>query len=88
MLRKYRLWESIDDVEKLAQLIEQTVMDMYDDGVPSIVALVDYLESDENEILPSSSTNPEGIDQRIFFVNLLLKPIGGIKQKYKMEDNN
>ena len=42
----------------------------------------------ENEILPSSSINPEGIDQRIFFVNLLLKPIGGIKQKYKMEDNN
>lgn len=42
----------------------------------------------ENEILPSSSINPEGVDQRIFFVNLLLKPIGGIKQKYKMEDNN
>ena len=42
----------------------------------------------ENEILPSSSINPDGVDQRIFFVNLLLKPIGGIKQKYKMEDNN
>ena len=42
----------------------------------------------ENEIVPSSSSEPEGIDQRIIFVNLILKPIGGIKQKYKMEDNN
>lgn len=42
----------------------------------------------ENEILPSSSIDPEGIDQRIFFVNLILKPLGGIKQKYKMEENN
>jgi len=42
----------------------------------------------ENEIVPSSSINPEGIDQRIFFVNLTLKPLGGLKQKYKMEENN
>lgn len=42
----------------------------------------------ENEIIPSSSNEPEGIDQRIIFVNLILKPLGGIKQKYKMEDNN
>ena len=42
----------------------------------------------ENEIVPSSSLEPEGIDQRIFFVNLILKPIGGFKQKYKMEEND
>jgi LPS-assembly protein len=42
----------------------------------------------ENEIVPSSSINPEGIDQKIFFVNLILKPLGGIKQKYKMEESN
>ena len=43
----------------------------------------------ENEIVPSSSSNNnDGIDQRIVFVNLILKPLGGIKQKYKMEENN
>ena len=42
----------------------------------------------ENEIIPSSSSEPDGIDQRIVFLNLILKPLGGIKQKYKMEDNN
>jgi LPS-assembly protein len=43
----------------------------------------------ENEIVPSSSSSEDdGIDQRIVFVNLILKPLGGIKQKYKMEENN
>lgn len=43
----------------------------------------------ENEIVPSSSSSDDdGIDQRIVFVNLILKPLGGIKQKYKMEENN
>ena len=42
----------------------------------------------ENEVIPSSSTNLDGIEQRIIFVNLMLKPLGGIKQKYKMEENN
>lgn len=41
-----------------------------------------------NEIIPSSSTNYAAIDQRIVFVNILLKPLGGIKQKYKMENKN
>ena len=42
----------------------------------------------ENEILPTSALNLEGVDQRIVFLNLTLKPIGGIKQKYKMEEKN
>lgn len=42
----------------------------------------------ENEIVPSSRLNYEAIDQKIVFVNVMLKPLGGIKQKYKMEDNN
>ena len=42
----------------------------------------------ENEVVPSSRLNYEAIDQKIIFVNVLLKPLGGIKQKYKMEDNN
>ena len=42
----------------------------------------------ENEIVPSSSINEDGIDQRIIFLNLTLKSLGGVKQKYKLEDNN
>ena len=42
----------------------------------------------ENEVVPSSRVNYEAIDQKIIFVNVMLKPLGGIKQKYKMEDNN
>ena len=42
----------------------------------------------ENEVIPTSSYDPTGIEQRVVFVNLILKPIGGIKQKYRMEDKN
>ena len=42
----------------------------------------------ENEVVPSSSSDPKGVEQQIVFVNLILKPIGGLKQKYKMENNN
>ena len=42
----------------------------------------------ENEVVPSSSTNYEVIDQRIVYVNVILKPLGGLKQKYKMDENN
>lgn len=41
----------------------------------------------EHEILPSSSRYVDGIDQKIVFVNLLLKPLGGIKQKYSINGN-
>ena len=39
-------------------------------------------------VVPSSSTNYEAIDQRIVYVNVILKPLGGLKQKYKMDENN
>lgn len=42
----------------------------------------------ESEILPSSSTYKDGVEQKIITMNLLLKPLGGIKQKYKMENDN
>lgn len=42
----------------------------------------------EKEVVPSSSVNYESKDQEIVFVTLILKPLGGIKQKYKMEDKN
>lgn len=45
----------------------------------------------ENEVVPSSRINDESyaaIDQKIVFINIMLKPLGGIKQKYKMEDKN
>ena len=40
----------------------------------------------ENEIEPSSSTNYAAIEQKIIYINVLLKPLGGIKQKYKMDE--
>lgn len=42
----------------------------------------------ERDIKPVSSTYIDGVDQRIIFATILLKPIGGIKQKYKIEENN
>lgn len=42
----------------------------------------------EHEIVPSSSVNYDSKDQKIVFVTLILKPLGGIKQKYKIEDKN
>lgn len=45
----------------------------------------------ENEVVPSTRINDESydaIDQKIIFVNVMLKPLGGLKQKYKMEDKN
>ncbi|MBD3829915.1 MAG: LPS-assembly protein LptD, partial [Arcobacter sp.] len=42
----------------------------------------------ESEIKPSSSRYVNGVDQKLITVNLLLKPLGGIKQKYKMENDN
>lgn len=42
----------------------------------------------EDQIKPTSSTNSTGIEQKIVYATILLKPLGGIKQKYKMQDNN
>jgi LPS-assembly protein len=45
----------------------------------------------ENEIVPTSrldSSAENGIDQKIIYATVLLKPLGGIKQKYKMQDEN
>ena len=42
----------------------------------------------QNEIVSSSSTTSEGTDQKVFFVTLLLKPLGGINQKYEVKDEN
>lgn len=42
----------------------------------------------EDQIKPTSSTNSDGIEQQIVYVTVLLKPLGGIKQKYKMQDSN
>lgn len=42
----------------------------------------------ENEIVPSSSTTADSIDQRIIYVNLTLKSLGGIKQTYKTVEND
>ena len=42
----------------------------------------------EHEILPTSSRYINGKDQKIVFVNLLLKPLGGIKQKYTTNSTN
>lgn len=42
----------------------------------------------ENEVVPSSSYSSTGVEQRVFFVNLLLKPIGGIRQNYRLKDKN
>ena len=42
----------------------------------------------ENKVIPSSSLSYESKDQNIVFVTLLLKPIGGIKQKYTMNEDN
>lgn len=41
----------------------------------------------ENEIIPSStSTSDDTIEQRVLYLNLKLKPLGGVKQKYKFEN--
>lgn len=41
----------------------------------------------EREIVPSSTSSDDaGIDQQIVYMELELKPIGGIKQKYKMDE--
>ena len=42
----------------------------------------------QNEIVSSSSTTSDGTDQKVFFVTLLLKPLGGINQKYEVKDEN
>jgi len=42
----------------------------------------------EKEVVPSTTTNSNGIDQKILYMQLELKPLGGVKQKYKVEDNN
>ena len=31
----------------------------------------------------ASTSSSEGIDQKIVYFNLILRPLGGIKQKYK-----
>lgn len=45
----------------------------------------------ENEIVPTSrldNSAENGIDQKIVYITVMLKPLGGIKQKYKMQDGN
>ncbi len=42
----------------------------------------------QNEIVSSSSSTSDGTDQKVFFVTLLLKPLGGINQKYEVKDEN
>lgn len=41
----------------------------------------------EQEIVPSTNTTTDSVDQKIVYLNLELKPLGGIKQKYKIEEN-
>lgn len=42
----------------------------------------------EKKVIPSSSLTSDSKDQNIVFVTVLLKPIGGIKQKYAMNEEN
>ncbi|MDD2896571.1 MAG: LPS-assembly protein LptD [Aliarcobacter sp.] len=42
----------------------------------------------EDQITPTSSLNSDGIQQQVIYATILLKPLGGIKQKYKMQDSN
>lgn len=42
----------------------------------------------EDQIVPTSSLNSDGIQQQVIYATILLKPLGGIKQKYKMQDSN
>ncbi|QKF77574.1 LPS-assembly protein LptD [Arcobacter defluvii] len=47
----------------------------------------------EKEVIPETRYNDltnkyDSKEQEIIFVNLILKPLGGIKQKYKMENDN
>lgn len=42
----------------------------------------------ERDIKPISSSYVNGVDQRVILATLMLKPIGGIKQKYKIDENN
>jgi LPS-assembly protein len=42
----------------------------------------------QNEIVSSSSSTSDGTDQKIFYVTLTLKPLGGINQKYEIENDN
>lgn len=42
----------------------------------------------EKKVVPSSSLTSDSKEQNIVFVTLLLKPIGGIKQKYAMNKDN
>ena len=45
----------------------------------------------ENEVVPTSRlyySDEKGIEQKIVYVTVLLKPLGGIKQKYKMQEEN
>ncbi len=41
----------------------------------------------EREIVPSTSSTSEGIDQKIIYMNLELKSLGGLKQKYKIDED-
>ncbi|MGM0518243.1 MAG: LPS-assembly protein LptD [Campylobacterota bacterium] len=41
----------------------------------------------EKEVIPSTSINQRGIKQNILYIQLQLKPLGGVKQKYEFEDN-
>jgi LPS-assembly protein len=45
----------------------------------------------ENEVVPTSRlyySDEKGIEQKIVYVTVLLKPLGGLKQKYKMQEEN
>ncbi len=39
----------------------------------------------EKEVVPSTTTNEDGYKQNILYVQLKLKPLGGVKQKYEFE---
>ncbi|GGD33650.1 LPS-assembly protein LptD [Malaciobacter pacificus] len=41
----------------------------------------------EREVVPSTAQNSTSIDQEVVFINLELKPLGGLKQKYKINEN-
>ena len=40
----------------------------------------------EQEITPITSTSSDSIDQKIIYLTLQLKPLGAVKQKYKVQD--
>lgn len=42
----------------------------------------------ERQVVPSTTNDDKSIDQKIIYLNLELKPIGGINQQYKIKDKD